>query len=106
MLNKNINTLGTPITDQGTFREITFDTHKLAITYCKHANLDPDIIWQELGRVIWFMLDNCQNPQILGKLKDNYAESLPKHILDITTSPNWQFKQKMKEDIERCKVKC
>jgi len=106
MLDTNMNQTRNPITDNSTFREITFDTHNFSIQHCKYATLKPGIIWQEIGRILYYLYDNCKNPEILGNLKDNYAQTLPKHILDITTSPHWQAEQKLKENIERCKIKC
>lgn len=107
MLIRNLIDDSNPIIDlDGSTRKITFDTNNLFIDSCSRAYLDPDIIWQDLGKVIYYLSSGCKNPEILGKLKDNYEAPISKHILDIETSPNWQFEQKMKADIERCKTKC
>lgn len=108
MLDRNIYQTNktNPIIDNGTSRAITFNTHDLFIDSCATAILKPGVIWKDLGRVIHYMVNGCQNPELLGNLKDNYVEPISKHILDITTSPNWNYTQKLKADIERCKIKC
>lgn len=96
-----------PIVESNGNREITFNVDRLYINQrCSEATLKPELIQAELGRIIYYMFKNCQDDQILGKLKDNYHEPIDKHELDITTSPNWQAQQKLKEDMEKCKEKC
>ena len=106
MSSKNISLKGSPITDNGTTRTISFNTHDLYVHSCDRAIIKSNQLDKDLGKIIYYALGNCQNPAILGNLKDNYSETISKHILDITTSPNWQAKQKMQADIMRCKVKC
>lgn len=106
MLDKNPNFAVSPISDNGTNRKISFKIHDLYIHSCDTAIIRSDQLYIDLGKILYYALKDCQNPEILGKLKDNYEEPLSKHILDITTSNYWQEQQKMKADIERCKVKC
>lgn len=107
LLHKNIDQTLEPISGNYTSREISFEVNRLFVyPSCRIADYTPEILYRELGGLIYYMLDNCLNDNLLGKLKPKYTEPLDKHILDIETSPNWQYAQKLKQDIERCKLKC
>lgn len=93
--------------DNGTMRQITYNTNRLYIDDgCKHVTYDPLVISEELGRIIYYVYNNCRDDSILGKLKDNYIQTIDKHVLDITTSPHYQYEQELKAKMEKCKELC
>lgn len=102
----NYNKTANPITTGDNSRQITYDVYNLHIEDCRKAIYDPDVLWKEIGHIIHYMINDCENERDLGTLKTIYSQSLPKHELDVTSSPNYQATQKLKEDMERCKTKC
>lgn len=107
MLNKNLNVTTNPIVEGENSRRITFEIHNLYVSSnCYEAMLKPETLWKELGFVIHYMAKNCQDAKLLGIFNKIYSEPLDKHDLDISTSPNFQAQQKLKEDMEKCKTKC
>ena len=90
MLHKNIDVKDT-ITDNGTNRLISFNVNRLHVDSCRYVNYDPFLIWNELGRIIWYVNDNCQDIAKLGTLADPFVQNLTKSEIDVSTSAKWLY---------------
>lgn len=103
----NIDKTLQPITTNSTHRQLDLEINRLYVhPSCRIADYTPEILYREMGGIIYYMLNNCHNDNHLGILKPNYSQQLSKHIADLSTSPNIQAQIKLKADIERCKLKC
>jgi len=69
------------------------------IDNCQNALITSDM--DLLLDTIEFMRGGC-----VGELQEDKVEILPQTQIDITTSPNWQAEQKLKENIAKCRGLC
>lgn len=88
-------------------RYATFEVKNLFIyPSCKTAEYDPITLYKELGRIIWYMLKDCKDPNLLGYIGDIYKVKITKNDFNINNSSQYQYNKWLKEAIANCKQKC
>ena len=93
-------------TDSAT-RQIVFNVNQIYTDIaCKNSFFAVNNLAIELQSLINFMSTDCENRELLFAFSLTHVNTIPKHQLDVTTSPNWQYQQELKELIIKCKVKC
>lgn len=72
------------------------------ISNCYEAILSADIWQKALADTINMLQTGCR----ITEIQETFTEELPKTEIDITTSPNWHYKQWLSEAKNSCKTIC
>jgi hypothetical protein len=82
-------------TFNGTKRTLELEVNRLHIDNCRFAMYDPDYILAELGGIVWYMEDKCQDKTKLGVLAIPYIEDLVNSEYSPLDSPAWLELQRL-----------
>lgn len=100
ILPKNIDS-SEPIISENQTRTLHLQIDRFHVSNCWNVAYNPDVIWQELGFLIWYVADDCTDSKKLGILDRPYTKQLKVTKIDITTSSNWQYLQEQKRIISQ-----
>ena len=92
-------------TDTG--REIVHNINQVYTDIdCRESFFAVDSLEPELLALLDYMYGDCVDRELLLPFALTYTQELQRHVVDITTSPNWQYQQQFEESVKRCKLKC
>ena len=97
----------TQINNTDTGREIVYNVNQVYVDIdCRESFFAVNNLEAELLALLDYMYGDCVDKELLLPFALTYTQTLPRHEVDITTSPNWQYQQEIQESINRCKLKC
>ena len=78
-------------------RFLILDTNQINIKGCYQITYSPEIyrMTQEIGLIMWHILDNCRDNAKLGFLSEPYLEELQLSTIPVNESPAWLELQRL-----------
>lgn len=97
LLHKNTDRSINDLVSNGSDRYLSFAVDRLIFNTCNKITYEPELIWLELGNIIWYVTNDCLDVLHLGSLAHPFEIELNSTEIDVTTSPNWQYQQQLEE---------
>lgn len=81
------------IIENQTGRHLQTDINQVILTTCHFITYNPVVIWKELGFIINYIKNNCQDLNDLGALNEPYTIPLNKTEFNPLDSPSYIYRE-------------